>query len=264
MSLWGTFFGVAFALTAWAGIPLVNACGPSALFLVHGIVMGVTGITLAGLLPAQQKTAFRHSGKFHRLDFGSFARRHHHVYTSPFIAAPAFGWLFYTATFVALLTVLPTLMPAQERSLVASVMPLAAIIVSMTLGVALQRIMQAVHVVALGFCTAILVASLFLFLPAQPWMAISLMAAMGLVQGASFVAVPQLNTNPIDQALANGGMAQTGNLGNLIGTPLLLSVLNHAGDTWMILTVIGLFTLGLIAHLLSARARSSLAVTAAA
>lgn len=259
MSLWGTFFGVAFAVTAWAGIPLVNHYGPGALFLAHGILMGVTGISLAGILPTQQFVASRFDASNRLFDFGNFVRRHRHVYTSPYIAAPAFGWLFYAATFVSLLTVLPTLMPAGDRSLVAASMPLAAIIVSMTLGVTLQRIMQAVQVVALGFITAIVVASLFLFLPAQPWMAISLMGAMGLVQGASFAAIPQLNANPVNQALANGGMAQAGNLGSLLGTPLLLSVLNLACDESMIMVVIGLYALGLTAHLLSARARSRLA-----
>ncbi len=262
MSLWGTFFGVAFAVTAWAGIPLVHHYGPGALFVAHGVFTGLTAIALARLLPAQLPTTSQHAASSESLDMGSLIRRHHQVYASPHIAAPAFGWLFYAVTFISLLTVLPTLMPAEDRSQVASAMPLASIVVSMTLGVILQRVMQAVHVVALGFGTAILATSLFLFLPAQPWMAITLMGTMGLVQGASFAAIPQLNANPVNQALANGGMAQTGNLGNLIGTPLLLSVLSLAGIQSMIIVVMCLFALGLVAHLMSARARFRLAAIA--
>lgn len=258
MSLWGTFFGVAFAVIAWAGIPLVDHYGPGALFMAHGVFTGLAAIALAGFLPKQHRANSRPAAGSDRLCIGSFGRRHRHVYTSPHIAAPAFGWLFYAATFVSLMTVLPTLMPAEDRSLVAGTMPLAAIVVSMTLGVTLQRVMQATKVVALGFGMAILVAGLFLFMPAQPWMAITLMGTMGLVQGASFAAIPQLNPDPANQALANGGMAQAGNLGSLIGTPLLLSVLSVAGDDAMIMVVMSLFALGLTAHVLSANARSRL------
>ena len=141
-------------------------------------------------------------------------------------------------------------------------MPLSSIIVSMTLGVTLLRVMQATHVIALGFGLAILAASLFLFLPAQPWMAITLMGTMGLVQGASFAAIPQLNTDPVNQALANGGKAQMGNLGNLLGTPLLLGVLSLTGEESMIMLVMVLFALGLTSHLLSAKARVRLTAAA--
>ncbi len=255
MSLWATFFGVAFAVTAWAGIPLAHHNGPGALFVAHGVFMGFTAIALASLLPAQVIISSGQRAGGESFDLASIIRRHRQVYTSPHIAAPALGWLFYAAAFISLLTVLPTLMPAEDRSQVASAMPLASIVVSMTLGVTLLRVMQAAHVIALGFSLAILAASLFLFLPPQPWMAITLMGTMGLVQGASFAAIPQLNANPVNQALANGGMAQTGNLGNLLGTPLLLSVLSLAGNDAMIIVVMIFFTLGLTVHLLSARSR---------
>jgi len=38
MTLWGTFFGVSFALTAWLGIPLAAEHGVHALFLSHAVV----------------------------------------------------------------------------------------------------------------------------------------------------------------------------------------------------------------------------------
>ncbi|ASJ71323.1 MFS transporter [Granulosicoccus antarcticus] len=263
MSLWGTFFSVAFALTAWLGIPLVSTYGTGALFMAHGIFMALVGIALAVLLPAESVKSTRQAGSRRLPNITDIARRHRDVYTSPFIAAPALGWLFYGATFVALMSILPTLLPAEHRSVVAGSMPMAAIVVSMTLGVTLLRFIPAVKVISLGFGIAIVMASFFLFLPTQPWMAIALMGSMGLVQGASFAAVPQLNSDPSNQALANGGIAQAGNSGNLIGTPLLLSVLSLAGVKGMLITVIGLYTLGLMAHLLTARARSRLPIVVA-
>lgn len=262
MSLWATFFGVAFAVTAWAGIPLAHHYGPGALFVAHGVFMGLTAIALAILLPAQIISTAQQRAGSELFDLSGLVRRHREVYSSPHMAAPALGWLFYAAAFISLLTVLPTLMPAENRSQVASAMPLASIVVSMTLGITLLRVMQATHVIVLGFSLAMMAASLFLFLPPQPWMAITLMGTMGLVQGASFAAIPQLNANPVNQALANGGMAQTGNLGNLLGTPLLLSVISVAGNDSMIIVVMLFFALGLAVHLLSARSRLRLAANA--
>ena len=44
LTLWGTFFGVAFAILAWVGLPLVAAFGVSALFIAHSIYMAVFAV----------------------------------------------------------------------------------------------------------------------------------------------------------------------------------------------------------------------------
>ncbi len=267
MTLWGTFFGVAFALVAWLGLPLVQARGVGALFLAHGLCTGAVAMLIAVMLPharagdasgattGDAPTSPVPSASL-RFTPRGIARRHARAWASPFVAAPAAGWLFYTATFVALLAVLPGLVPPGERAFTAAVLPLASIVSSMTLGVALLRRMPAVTVLRVGFAAAAAAATVLAFVPVAPLSCIALFAALGLVQGASFAAIPQLNPAVADQALANGALAQAGNIGNACGTPLVLATLGAGGLAAMVALVVGCYVAGLCAHAVQARRRA--------
>jgi len=63
--------------------------------------------------------------------------------------------------------------------------------------------------------------------------------ALGIVQGASFAAIPELNAKPQDRAQAAGAIAQLGNLGTTTGTPVLAALLIGAGP-WGLALVAGL------------------------
>jgi MFS transporter, DHA1 family, inner membrane transport protein len=217
MTLWGTFFGVAFALVAWFGLPLVKAYGLASLFIVHAIALMLVAVLLYVMLPREKHV----SSDASVLSFSEIIRRHVETYRSAFIAAPAMGWLFYTLSFVSMLTLLPNYVPADQRAFVSGAMPLASIASSMTLGVFLLRHMQATYVIILGFTVSMLCAAFLWLVPGSVWGCIALFAALGLVQGASFAVVPELNKGDQARAYANGAMAQLGNLGNLSGTPLL-------------------------------------------
>jgi len=108
----------------------------------------------------------------------------------------------------------------------------------MTIGVLLLRWCSAIQVVNIGFSISIIIAVVFLFSSNKTLWGILLFSALGLVQGASFAAIPQLNPLPANQALAYGAFAQAGNIGNLIGTPLLLMLLNSGGLAMMIFSVV--------------------------
>jgi len=47
MTLWSTFFGVAFALVAWFGISLVEAFGLESIFIIHAVMLFITAAILA-------------------------------------------------------------------------------------------------------------------------------------------------------------------------------------------------------------------------
>ncbi|MEM7567737.1 MAG: MFS transporter [Pseudomonadota bacterium] len=252
MTLWGTFFGVAFAVTAWLGVPFAQDAGVDALFLAHATYMAAMAALLWRLLPVDAAVA----SQAEPLDLGAVMRRHRAAYTSPRISAPALGWVFYTATFVALVTVLPARLPEEARTFVASAMPIASIVVSMTLGIALLRVASAVQVVALGFVVAIPLSLGFLIWPDSVWLPVILVGALGLIQGASFAAIPQLNESTADQALANGAVAQMGNTGNLLGTPVLLAVVGWLGLPGMVGLLVAAYACGLAAHAVTARARA--------
>lgn len=250
MTLWSTFFGVAFALTAWFGIALVAANGLASLLAAHGIIMLVLAVALwLGMRGIERDETADHKQ-------GSLLSRHLAAYSSPFVVAPALGWLFYTLTFVSLLTILPSFVAEATRASVSAMMPLASIFVSLVVTGILLRFFSSIAIVCLGFGLSALVILLFWVGLSPSILAVGLFATLGLVQGASFAAVPALNKSNETRALANGAMAQMGNLGNLLGTPLLLGILSFGGQSGMLIAVIACFVFGIAAHLWLSRLRA--------
>ena len=146
LTLWSTFFGVAFALLVWFGLPVVERFGVPALFAVHCAIMAGLALALQGAMrsvPVPARQPFPRIGELAELHLG--------IYRSPWISAPAAGWVFYTMCFVSILTVLPAHIDPSVRAFVMGAMPLASIATSLTLGVWLMRVIPAVRVVILGF-----------------------------------------------------------------------------------------------------------------
>jgi predicted MFS family arabinose efflux permease len=134
-------------------------------------------------------------------------------------------------------------------------MPLTSIAVSMTLGVVLLRRVTAVALIQLGFVLSAL-SLIWLWLdPGAPMGCLALAGALGLVQGPSFASVAQLNRRAADQASSNGAMAMAGNLGNTIGTPLMVWTLTFGGYNAMVVVAAILFLCGFAAHALLAMRR---------
>ena len=254
LTLWGSYFGVAFAIIALGAPTILSAFGLPGLPAIHAVYMAV----FAGILALQLPTEDRRNAPPWPTP-GDIIRRHATVYSSPFIAAPALGWVFYTLTFVAMLAVLPSMLDPSSRAFVTASMPLASIISSMTIGNLLLRYISAVAVIVTGFAMAILLVVMFLLTGPGAFVFIALFAALGLVQGASFAAVPQLNKNLPDRALANGGIAQTGNLGNALGTPALLAVTATGAAFGLPVLLIACYGAAIAIHLAMARSRSRLA-----
>lgn len=255
MTLWSTFFGVAFALVAWLGLPLVASHGLGSLFITHAIFLLVVAVALILQLPPQRTLAKDSLN----LSLPEILRAHVQTYSSPRAAAPAFGWLFYTLTYVSLLTVLPDIVPEADRNFAARTMPIASITVSMLCGIFILPHLSAIRTIILGFVLAIGV-TLFLWLGDEKALAcVALMGVLGLVQSSSFAAIPQLNASAEAQARANGAMAQMGNLGNTMGTPLLLALLASFGFKGMIWGMLGCYCTAIGLHVLMARKRRSTA-----
>ncbi|MCL3881157.1 MFS transporter [Marivita sp. GX14005] len=222
LTLWSTFFGVAFALLAITAPALIALGGLPALILSHGLWMAGAAALCALALPAS--AAYTAPPQSH----GSILARHVTAYVTPGIAAPALAWLCYTLTFVSVLTVLPLLMGGAAPLWLGSAAPLVSIAVSLTAGVALLSRFRAWGVVIGGFTACLAAALGTLALGFTATTVLALFAAMAFVQGSGFALVPQLNPDPNARALANGAMAQMGNLGNLTGTPLLIALYTGA------------------------------------
>ncbi len=251
MTLWSTFFGVAYAIAAWGGLPLIATYGPGLLFGVHALYMLLMAAILWRVLPRLSLEAPAMSWSPRAL-----LQRHIDIYRDPRLNAAALGWLCYTLTFVALLTVLPLVLGPQAPGWLLGVLPLTSIAVSLTLVVGLLRRLPAVDVVKLGFALSALCVLLVWTLPGAIWPVVLLFGTLALVQAASFAAIPQLNTTPQDRALANGAVAQMGNLGNLTGTPILLAMLATFGASGGLAVLLVCYLSGLALHLATATARA--------
>ncbi|WP_010141460.1 MFS transporter [Oceanicola sp. S124] len=263
MTLWGTYFGVTFALYAAFG-PLLLAAGGVPLVLGgHAGFLLLMALVLPLLLPDDRRPrdgVVAHPGE--PLTLSVIARRHREAYASPFIAAPGLGWLFYAINFVALMTVLPSFLPEATREMQMTVLPLVGIVSALTLGSLALKLFRAVPVAVLGFLLAALSVVLLVALPGTVWVPAVLFIAMGFMQSGSFAAVPQINADPADRALSNGVLAQMGNLGNLTGTPILLAMTGAMDFAGLVLFSVTLFGMGAVVHLVAARMRARSAAPA--
>ncbi|MFP7671811.1 MFS transporter [Marivita sp. S0852] len=222
LTLWSTFFGVAFALTALIAPGLITFGGLSALLAAHGVWMALAcGLCVAVLPKPETQQDFAQPP-------GSVFARHLRAYATPGIAAPALAWLCYTLTFVSVLTVLPLLTGPTDAVWLASLAPLVSISVALTAGIFLLNRIRALPIVIWGFFACLVASTLALAADFSPLSILILFAAMAFVQGSGFAVVPQLNPDPNARALANGALAQMGNVGNLAGTPLLIAIYQGA------------------------------------
>jgi hypothetical protein len=116
-----------------------------------------------------------------------------------------------------------------------------------------------VALVKAGFVAAMIAAVGLWAFWAQPMavlFALAVAAALGIVQGASFAALAELNPSPEGRAKAAGAIAQLGNLGTTTGTPMLVWAMEKAGQTGLALFLIGFSALGIALHRLQAQRRS--------
>lgn len=252
MTLWSSFFGVTYALLAQIAPPLLDG-GTGPLFLLHAGWMGALAVVLRVLLPADPPAPPMRDG-------GGVVAQHLAIYASPSVAAPALGFVWYTALYVAVLTLLPPLVVPEWRGVVATGMPLISIAVSLTLGVWLLSRMSAVRLVQAGFAVgAVAALGLWLVWGQGGWVvafALVMAAALGIVQGASFASIPELNATADDRARASGAVAQLGNLGTTTGTPLLALILSAAGPAGITVFAVPLCLAGIVVHALLARRRT--------
>ncbi|GAB1363482.1 hypothetical protein MASR1M32_27180 [Rhodobacter sp.] len=227
--------------------------GIPGLFLGHAALDGRAGGDPALTLPADPSRRTTPSG--------NILAQHVQIYASPRLAAPAMGFCFYTFLYVACLTLLPPQTPLAERAWMATGMPLISIAVSLTLGVRLLHRTSAVRLVQWGYLAAI---PGFVILWSGWGQGVPMLiggfwlsAALGIVQGASFASIPELNASADDRVRAAGAIAQLGNLGTTTGTPILAALLANAGPGAMALIAVAFCTFGVAVHGWQARRRAA-------
>ncbi len=223
MTLWGTFFGAAFTLFALVGPKLYSFGGISTVFLAHGMALIIVALCVSKFVSEGAKTCTRKEQEENWAK--NFWPNTLQAYRNVNILAPAIAWLFYTFLFVASLTVFPIILTERDSTIAIAVMPMSSIAVNLIFANILLQTMTALRVASIGFLGACIFAFLLLIVNPSWQLCALITASLGLVQGATFAAVPELNKRVEDQALSNGALAQLGALGNLVGTPLFLFAL---------------------------------------
>ena len=129
------------------------------------------------------------------------------------------------------------------------ILPLISIVSALAFMPFLLARYSAISLVTIGFALATFITLLSFTTISTPVIWITLFAVLGMIQSASFAAVPQLNTSAQTQVLSNGIMAQAGNLGNTVGMPILLLVLNTTNTNGMMIAIAIIYAMGAVGHI---------------
>lgn len=242
MGIWGTFFGVGYALLALIVPPLVDMGGAQLVYGFHGILLAALWPVLWLSLPRLMSGGAA---------MPNFIAIHRAMYSAARFYAPSLGHGIYTSIFIALVAFLPA---ALDAAWLTPVLPLANLLGTFASGFIARYIVPS----KLSVLCFVIAGVLFALLGLTGSIPIALCAlfATGVTAGANFGAVPEFNHSPEDQARANGAMAQIGNIGTFSGTPIYALV---AASLWGIVGVsIAICVLGaLVAGWAYARARQT-------
>ncbi|MCY4335471.1 MAG: MFS transporter [Litoreibacter sp.] len=233
MGIWAAFFGIAMAILALL-LPTVLAQGGLALvFAGHGVGMILVGLVLWPLLPSMPRET---SSKIRPV------QEHRIIYSTPRLLIPGAGFVCYTIVYIALLGVLPLARVLSTWDIAA--LPIISIFGTI-LGGWVAKSLAPERLVGLGFLATIGVTAVALVLRDAVWPLFLLFLVMAFIPAGSFASIPHFNTQPKDRARATGGLAQLGNVGTTLGTPLFVFAQQQGGFTAICLLTITFCTMGL-------------------
>lgn len=217
MGIWACFFGLSLAILAAVLPGVLGAGGLPLLFLLHGGGMIMLAVILWPALP---------HGLTRDAPRPGFLREHAIIYTTPRLMIPGGGFVWYTILYIALLAGLPALLALPAWAVTA--LPLISIIGTLA-GGWIAKSLAADRVVLLGFAGTFLSAPLLLVWPGALAPLFVMFFVMALIPAGCFAAIPQFNPSTTDRARATGGIAQLGNVGTTLGTPIFVLLADHAG-----------------------------------
>jgi MFS transporter, AAHS family, 3-hydroxyphenylpropionic acid transporter len=239
MGLWSSFFGIAFSVTAWSGKPIVELYSVSGLFVVHAILLFVIFLILFFSI---RKLDIPHieNNKIPLLN------AHIKVYSNWRAVSPGALFFFHTFMYIALFTFLPRLFDNENtKNVLLVVLPLISIIGTMIAGIISQyfvspsklSVVAYISLLVLIFVVKLLFNNNTLFVAAS----MVLILFSGIIQGSVFSLIPNISLTTEDQTNANGAVAQLGNLGSTLGSPIFSYFLTFGKDS--IIIIVMLFSL---------------------
>ncbi len=247
MGLWGTFFGVAFAISGFAGKMILEQYSISGLCLAHGVLIGSMAILLTLLLNRDESRY----GSAQPSDGVGYFKKLGQIYSNPRSLLPGLVFLFYTCTLVSLLTYIPHFIESPTlRTTMQVLLPLmstAGTFIAGTLSQYLMRPQRVAQLAYVGLATGALLLSQFLDTPSVFAIIIAQMILFaGLIPGAALSMIPKLARDSHEQANGYGLIAQLGNLGATIGPPSFATAITLFGIYGLIGLVLIICVLGSI------------------
>jgi len=236
MGLWSSFFGIAFSVTAWAGKPIIELFTISGLFLIHGILLFVIFLILLFLI---RKLDIPH-GENNKI---SFLTAHLKVYSNWRAVSPGVLFFFHTFMYIALFTFLPRLSENEStKNSLLIVLPLMSIIGTMIAGIISQYFISPAKLSVVAYISLfVLIFVIKLSFNNNPLFAVASMVLIlfsGVIQGTVFSLIPNISLTTEDQTNANGAVAQFGNLGSTLGSPIFSYFLTLGRDSIPIIVMI--------------------------
>ncbi len=222
MAIWASFFGVSFAGTAAIMPALIETVTYPGVWMLHGAAMiFIAALSALMLSPLPRAHA----------PWEGYVSLHKRIYSNPALIAPGLGFFCHTLIFVALLSFLPAYSVGRfDTALVASLYPLIALAGTFLAGF-LSRSIAPLTVIRWSYLLSVIALLVILLVPetARPYAAGVAFILVGLAPGASFAAIPALNLTPEAQSQSGGALAQLGNLGTGLGSPIFALALTVGG-----------------------------------
>lgn len=253
MGLWGTFFGVGYAVAGWLGLQFIERFGFQSIYVIHGLAMFTLATVFMLLLKAKRAEA---KGFSLRLFITNLPQDLRQVYSNPRTCFPAIIFLFHALIFVALLTFLPKLAGDQQMTdWLTVVLPLVSMAGTFIAGFISQYLLSPKTLAKLSFI-GISLCMLLIHIYADsfkvlPILCIGTMLCSGLVQGAAFALIPLMTKNEFEQSNSIGAIAQLGNLGATVGSPLIAMAFAQFMTLGMAIVVIVICGFGVVSAYLA-------------
>lgn len=223
MAVWGTFFGLAFAIAGWVAPPLELLGGPALVFAAHGGLMLLIAVAVALLVSRTAGAA--DTGQ--RLTGQRFLREHVETYRNPRSVLPGAVFLWHTFMYTALLTFVPLFGDPADAAFLLVAMPLVSIFGTIVSGVLLRYIGAGIVLIGGYVLVGATILAIWWIVAtggAIVVVACVLMFFSGLIQGAAFALIPALSGEPAVNARANGALTQVGNIGSVAGPPIFAGI----------------------------------------
>ena len=236
MGLWSSFFGIAFSVMALIAKPVFQAYSVFTIFLIHAILMAVIFLSLFFLtkkliIPRNSETNT------------SFFTAHKNIYSNWRTFSPGVLFFFHTFMYIALFTFLPGLSGNENtRNLLLVVLPLVSIIGTMIAGIITQFLLPPSKLCMTAYIALIvLIIAVKLSFDNKTFFILStiiLIFFSGIIQGSVFSLIPNISLSTDEQTKGNGSVAQLGNLGSTLGSPVFSYFLLFGRNSIVIMVII--------------------------